>query len=87
MAKEIEYSPRSAVSLKLTADQVLVSDWIAHSTQVNSPKHISLASFFARFLWLDAATRQYYIDTQTIVLAQSKLFVFFSAFFAGFNPV
>ena len=45
MAKEIEYSPRSAVSLKLTADQVLVSDWIARSTQVNSPKHISQASF------------------------------------------
>ena len=39
MAKEIKYSPRSAVSLKLTADQVLVSDWIAASTQVNSPKH------------------------------------------------
>ena len=35
---------------------------------------ISEASFFARFLWLDAATRPYYISMK--VLTQSMIFVF-----------
>ena len=35
---------------------------------------ISEASFFARFLWIDTATRPYYISTK--VLTQSKFFVF-----------
>ena len=53
---------------KLTADQVLVFDWIVGSTQINSffffltHLNISEASFFARFLWLDAATRPYYVN-------------------------
>ena len=34
--------------------------------------NIREASFFARFLWLDAATRPYYIST--IVLTQSNAF-------------
>ena len=37
-------SPRSAFFFKLTADQVLVFDWIAGSIQVNSPKHTELNS-------------------------------------------
>ena len=44
--------------LKLSADKVLVFDWIAGLTHLN----ISEASLFARFLWLDAATRQYYVN-------------------------
>ena len=34
--------------------------------------NISVASFFARFLWLDAVTRPYYISTK--VLTQSRAF-------------
>ena len=81
-------SARSAVFLKLTADPILVFDWIAGSTQVNSHKHFSRA-----FCGL---TRLHGHTTSTIVLTQSTLFVlrwkkvwkmFLSAFFAGFNPV
>ena len=41
---------------------------------MNSPEHkrIREASFFALFLWLDAATRPYYISTK--VLTQSNAF-------------
>ena len=77
MAKEMEYSPRSAVSLKLTADQVLVFNWIAGSTQVNSPKH--KRGFIFRAL---AVARRGYMAIlhRLLVLAQSTLFVFFCIF-------
>ena len=48
-------SPRSAAFLKLIADEVLV---FARLTHLN----IREASFFALFLWLDAATRPFYIN-------------------------
>ena len=50
--------------MKLTADQLLVFDWIAGSTYNCRLTHLKLseASFFARFLWLDAATRLCYVN-------------------------
>ena len=75
--KKKEYSPKSAVSLKLTADQVLVFDLIEGSTQVNSPKHkrgfIFRALSVARLGYMAMLHRQ-------LVLAQSTLFVFFCIF-------
>ena len=78
---------------KLTPEKVLVSDWIAGSTQVNSPKDKRGFIFRA----LPVARRGYKaIRPSTVFLTQSMLFVlrlktvwkmFFSAFFAGFNPV
>ena len=46
---------------KLTADQVLVFDWIAGSVQV---RHLNVNEvyFFARVLRFDPATRPYYVN-------------------------
>ena len=47
---------------KLSADQGLVVDWIAGSSKVrHSHTHLNEASFFALFLWLDAATQPFYV--------------------------
>ena len=61
----------------LTADQVLVFDWIAGSTQVNSPKYKRGLLFRS----LSVARRGYtailhQLSSSTIVLTQSTLFVF-----------
>ena len=88
-------SPWSAVFFffKLTADQVLVFDWFAGSTQVNSPKHKQ--GFI--FLMLSVARRGYtvilcqlqFLHSQHFLCSGGKQFgkCFISAFFTGFNPV
>ena len=62
-------------ALKLTADQKRVFDWIASSIQVNSPININEASFFARFLWLDAAIRQYYVNYSSYIVNAFRVHV------------
>ena len=78
---------------KLTSDQVLIFDWIASLTLFNSPKH-KQGFIFARFLWLDAATRPYCINYSSYTVNAFHVQVekglkdfFLSAVFAGFNPV
>ena len=48
----------SAVFFLMTADQVLVFDWIAGSTHINSPKH--KRGFILRAFC--GSTRQYYVN-------------------------
>ena len=56
-------------------------------------QNISEASFFARFLWLDAATRPYYINESSYkvnafrVQVENGLEDVLSSYFAGLNPV
>ena len=55
-------SPWSAVFFfKFTADQLLISTGLQAQLRLTH-QNINEASFFARFLWLDAATRSYYIS-------------------------
>ena len=78
---------------KLIADQVLVFDWTAGSTQVNSPKHKQ--GFIFRALSVASCTytailRQLqFLQSQRFSCSGGKQFgkCFLSAFFAGFNPV
>ena len=78
---------------KLTADQVLVFDWIAVSTQVNLPKHKRGFIFRAPSVALRGYTvilRQlWFLHSQRFSCSGGKRFrkCFLSAFFAGFNPV
>ena len=59
------------LSLKLIADLVIVFDWIAGSTQVNSRKHKR------GFIFSATSSTQLHGDTTSIiVLTQSTLFVF-----------
>ena len=54
---------RSAVFFfKLTADQGLVVDWIAGSSQVRHSHTPDRGLIFALFLWLDAATQPRYVS-------------------------
>ena len=78
---------------KFTADQVLVYDWIAGSTEVNSPKHkrgfIFCALSFARRGYKAILRQLYFLNSQRFSCSGGKRFgkCFLFAFFAGFNPV
>ena len=62
--------------VKLTADQVLVFDWIAGSTQVNSPKHIKQGFIFCALSVAQLGYTAILHQLQRIVLTESMLFVF-----------
>ena len=88
-------SLRSAVFfLKLTADQVLVFNRIAGSTQVNSPEHKLGLIFRALFVARRGYTALLYINECSYTVNAFRVQVenrfgrcFLSAFFADFNLV
>ena len=72
----LELTEVSFFFFKLTDDQVLVFDWIAGSTQVNSPKHKRGFIFRVLSVARRGYTRLHGHATSTTVHKQSTLFVF-----------
>ena len=91
MGSSLELTEVSGFFLKLTADQVLVFDLIAGSTQVNSPEHkrgfIFRALSGARGGYEAILYQRKFLQSQRFSCSGGKRFGFLSAFFAGFNPV